>query len=338
MVTITDRPPARIAGELETLQGVLDKEVPEREVDHNLLIGTWNLRAFGDLTKKWHSQPGDSPVRDFHSIRCIAEVLSRFDVVALQEIRGDLRALRYTLKVLNDPDPHWGVILTDVCKSRSGNYERMAFLFDTRRVKPCGLAAELVLPNEVVEQNKLEDGALGRQFARTPYAVAFYSGGRTFILVTVHIVYGDKTDTTERQREIQAIADWLADWAHDLADRGRDHNLIALGDFNIKHKDDPLYQALASRGLSTPVELDHAPRTIFEETRSSHYDQIAWFSDENGKVPYLSLDYRHRAGSFDFKPHCLRDLELTDLGLSWRISDHLPLWAEFLVRPRHGGV
>lgn len=338
MVTVIDRPPAKIGAELSALKDVLDDKIPERQIDHNLLLATWNIRAFGGLTKKWHAQPDDEPRRDFHSIRCIAEILSRFDVIAIQEVRSDLRALRHTLKVLNDPDPHWGVILTDVCRSRSGNYERMAFLFDTRRVKPCGLAAELVLPREVVDENKLKEGALDRQFVRTPYAVSFYAGGRTFILVTVHIIYGKKQDTAERQKEIAAIADWLADWAKDLAADNREHNLLALGDFNIDKKEGPLYEALTGRGLRTPVELDNAQRTIFDETKDSHYDQIAWFADKQGKVPYLSLDYRNKAGSFDFTPHCLRDLELTNFQLSWRISDHLPLWAEFLLRPSHGKI
>jgi endonuclease/exonuclease/phosphatase family metal-dependent hydrolase len=337
MVAITERPPLSICEELKDLRTALDKDVPERRVDHNLLIATWNIRAFGGLTKQWHAEDGDHPRRDFHSIRCIAEILSRFDVVALQEVRGDLRALRYTLRVLNDPDPHWGIILTDECRSPSGNYERMAFLFDTRRVKPCGLAAELVLPNEVVKKNELEEGALDRQFVRIPYAVSFYAGGRTFILVTVHVVFGDDADTVERKKEINVISDWLADWAADLAKKGREHNLIALGDFNINSTDGPLYDALTARGLRTPDKLDDVDRTIFASSKNRRYDQIAWFTKHQGKVPYLSLEYND-AGNFEFQRHCLRDLGLTDLELSWRISDHLPLWVEFLLRPQHGGV
>ncbi len=338
MVKVTDRPPKVICDELQDLRIALDKDVPEREVDHNLLIATWNLRAFGGLTKQWHSKPDDTPRRDFHSIRCIAEILSHFDVVALQEVRGDLRALRHTLKVLNDPDPHWGVILTDECRGRLGNDERMAFVFDTRRVKPCGLAAEIVIPEETLKKARVKKTSLDRQFARTPYAVTFYAAGITLMLITVHIYYGRRADTSERQREIQTIADWLADWSARLAKDDRQHNMIVLGDFNIRHKGDRLYQALISRGLRTPEELDDVERTIFPETKHSHYDQIAWFTEDQGKIPRLSLDYRHHAGSFDFVPHCLRNQALTRQQLSYRISDHLPLWVEFLLRPKHGGV
>ena len=55
----------------------------------------------------------------------------------MQEVRGNLRALRYLLKLLGED---WGFILTDVTKGSQGNDERLAFLFDTGRVKPSGLA------------------------------------------------------------------------------------------------------------------------------------------------------------------------------------------------------
>ncbi|MDJ0339069.1 hypothetical protein [Cryobacterium sp. PH31-O1] len=57
------------------------------------------------------------------------------------------------------------------------------------------------------------------------------------------------------------------------------------------------------------------------------YDQIAWFSDPNGKSSLTSLTYALRAGSFDFLPHVLGHLTRTEV--SWRISDHYPLWVEF---------
>jgi endonuclease/exonuclease/phosphatase family metal-dependent hydrolase len=321
---ITDHPDdVDIVDDLRRLREALDRDLPERTVDHNLLIGTWNLRHFGGLTSKWRAGPNDSPKRDLHSLLCIVEVLSRFDVVAIQEVKGNLRALRHALKALNHPDPNWGIILTDVARGSSGNDERMAFLFDTRRVKPCGLAAELVMP-----QNELglTPGSMSEQFARTPYAVSFYSGGQTFILVTLHIKYGNRAE--ERVPELKAIAQWMADWANDV--NAYHHNLIALGDFNIERNGDPLYQAFTSTGLQIPEELQHLPRTIFGSAGKQHrYDQIAWFTRDSG-VPALDLEYTRRGGIFDFVPYVMQGMELRSI--SWKISDHYPLWAEFLVR------
>jgi endonuclease/exonuclease/phosphatase family metal-dependent hydrolase len=308
--------------DLAQLRHSLDRDLPARHLDRNLLIASWNIRAFGDLTEKWHSEERDSPKRDLHALHCIAQIVARFDVIGLQEVRGNIRSLRRLLKLLG---PHWGVMLTDVTKGSEGNDERMAFLFDTRRVKPSGLACELVVPVEE-DPKRIKADAFNRQFARTPYAVSFLAGDNTFILVALHVLYGKKPE--DRVPELKAIAGWLADWAKEINDWN--HNLIALGDFNIDRRGDPLYDAFLSTGLSAPHELNEVPRTIFhDEGESKFYDQIAWFTGEKG-TPVISLDYTGRSGGFDFVPPLLHDQ--TKAELSWRISDHYPLWCEFTLR------
>ena len=325
MVKITDPPPREIAAELADLRAVLDRDMPAKVLDQNVIIATWNLRAFGDLTEKWRSSTHDTPKRDLHALRCIAEIVSRFDVIALQEVRANLKALRHMLKVLG---PNWSLVLTDVTKGDLGNGERMVFLFDTRKVQLSGLACELVVPQEQLD--RITPDALDRQFARTPYAASFRSGGKTFILVTLHIIYGEKAE--ERMGEVKAIAQWLSDWAGDI--HAWDHQLIALGDFNIDRRGDKLYEAFASTGLHVPADLQGVPRSIFGDPRkpdlNKFYDQIAWFTGA-ADVPTLSMKYL-RGGSFDFTKVALTSRHLTKAQLSWRISDHYPLWAEFSLR------
>lgn len=325
MPEITDPPPEEILTDFLGLRSALDENLPAKALDRNLLIATWNIRAFGDLTEKWQSGEEDTPKRDLHSLLCIAEIVSRFDVVAVQEVKENLKALRHMLHLLG---PNWGLSLTDVTKGEPGNGERMAFLFDTRRVQLSGLACELVLPQE--QLGRIGPEALDRQFARTPYAVSFRSAVKTFILVTLHVLYGESE--AERLPELKAIAEWLADWARDI--NGWDHNLIALGDFNIDRKGDALHGAFVSTGLDIPVDLQEAPRTIFSDPATPQlnkfYDQIAWFTGRND-LPALSLRYS-RGGFFDFTKTALSSRELTKAQLSWRISDHYPLWAEFSVR------
>ena len=322
---ITDRPPLQVQADLAVLRAALDKAIPPRMVDRNLLIATWNLRAFASVTKKWQAGPHDSPKRDYQSILAIAEVLSRFDVIALQEIKGNLRALRYLLKVLG---PHWGLLLTDVTRGSKGNAERMAFLFDLRRLTPSGLAAELVIPEAWRE--RIGPNALHEQFARTPYAASFRAGRHTFILVTLHVRYG--RDPSERLPEIQAIAEWMADWAHQV--NAWHHNLIVLGDFNIDRQGDALYEAFVSTGLTVPPDLMNVPRTLFSDPEhpclSKYYDQIAWFTSADG-APALSLPYL-TGGHFDFSQVALCSQGLSRQALSWRISDHYPLWVAFSLR------
>lgn len=311
-------PPASVSGQLARLGIALDGVLPAKAPGANILVGTWNLRAFGDLTKDWQTPEGASPRRNLADLAYIASFIRRCDVVAVQEVHGNLRALRYLMKILGED---WGFILTDVNRGGPGNDERLAFLFDTRRVKPSGLACELVVWPE--SDKNIAAGALDRQFARTPYAVSFVAAGQTFILVTLHVNYGKQA--SDRVPELKAIAEWLAGWAE--REYGWDHNVIALGDFNIDRKDDELYQAFTSTGLTPAKPLENLPRTISDTPRTAHYyDQIAWFTTGQQKRPVLALECA-AGGTFDFVPELQGEQPLTEL--SWHISDHYPLWVEF---------
>ncbi len=316
--TIYDELPLDVAENLANLRDDLDAKVPFKELDRNLLIATWNIRGFGNLTRKWHSDSKDSPRRDLHSIFCIAEILSRFDVIAVQEVKGNLRALRDTLKLLGD---NWSMILTDTNNSASGNKERMAYLFDTRRVQMSGLAGEIVIPNEWVRD---PEQVIREQFVRSPFAVSFRSGDKTFILVTVHIIYGESSK--DRVREVKGIAKWLNNWASDI--NAYDQNLIVLGDFNIDERGDLLDKTFLSEGLYVPEELQSLSRSIFDETK--YYDQIAWFNTADKKRPKLSLEFMG-AGNYDFVQTAMSNCGLTKSALSFMISDHYPLWANFRI-------
>ncbi len=318
MPLITDTPPPAIQQELADLRTVLSQQIPPKRLDENLLIATWNIRAFGNITREWESKEGDSPRRDLHAVRCIAEIIHRFDVVAVQEVKDNIRGLRDALRVLG---PEWGLILTDVNRGAVGNGERMAYLFDTRRVQLSGLACELVVPEEQLQS--IAPDALKRQFARTPYAVGFRTGDMTFVLVTLHILYG--SSAKDRIPELKAIAKWLSDWAKNVRDY--EQNLIAMGDFNIEARGDILNQTFISEGLHIPTDLEQVTRSIFDETK--YYDHIAWFDGANG-IPQLSMQYK-QGGNFDFVGQVLKSRNLSKTQLSWMISDHYPLWAEFSV-------
>ncbi|MCA9228872.1 MAG: endonuclease/exonuclease/phosphatase family protein [Planctomycetales bacterium] len=322
MPTIFDQPPDAVRRDLDALSNSLDAAIPAKAQD-NLLIATWNIRAYSSLTRKWTAGSNDSPKRDLRGLRAIIEILKRFDVIAIQELKGDLRALRDTMKFLGDD---WAFLMTDVTLGGKGNDERLAFLFDRSRIKPSGLAAELVVPPERL--NRMDAGALSEQFARTPYAVSFQREQATFILVTLHILFGDVPN--DRIPELQETADWMRDWAR-RTNRFH-HNLLVLGDFNIDRHGSPMYQAFVSTGLTVPGVLMNQPRTIFDDpgdpSDDNFYDQIAWF--ESGNEALIDLTLR-TGGHFDFLPHVYTDTNLTRNSISHRISDHYPLWVEFIL-------
>ena len=66
MALITDIPPIPIQKELAALRAQLNNTIPARRMEQNLLIATWNIRGFGNITREWASKPEDSPRRDLH--------------------------------------------------------------------------------------------------------------------------------------------------------------------------------------------------------------------------------------------------------------------------------
>lgn len=306
--------PAGVSADLDRIRAALKATIPEK-TDDNLLIGSWNIRALGGLADRWDSTASDSPRRDWHALACIAAVIDRFDVTAVQETRRDTTALFALLSMLG---PRYRVIASDVTEGTAGNGERLAYVYDSDRIQPSGLVGELVLPDDTT--GKVE------QFARTPYAAGFVRAGTDFILTTVHVLWGTKP--ADRLKELTRFAQWMRGWADRPKDWNR--NLLVLGDFNVDRLDDPLYQAFVSTGLFPPSQLNAVPRTIFDKPKDHHfYDQIAWFSDPEPDAPSLlqGLTYTNHGGNFDFVPHAFTTLNKTQL--SWRLSDHYPLWLEF---------
>ena len=116
-------------------------------------IATWNIREFDSASYGYRSQEAKA---------YIAEIISHFDLIALQEIRRDLRALEDVKRLLG---PNWDYIATDITEGASGNKERMAFLFNRDKVWFRNVAGELTLPNgkkvtdPFGERFKVEGGA-----------------------------------------------------------------------------------------------------------------------------------------------------------------------------------
>ncbi|WP_292003243.1 endonuclease/exonuclease/phosphatase family protein [Chlorobium sp.] len=136
----------RTAEKLLVLRGALDAHiadasggdsampVPERNGRQWLRLATWNLREFD--TPKYGGRLKES-------LYFIAEIISHFDIVALQEVREDLGSLRVLMEFLGEHE--WGYIATDVTEGSSGNRERMVFVFQKNRVRFTSIAGEVVL-------------------------------------------------------------------------------------------------------------------------------------------------------------------------------------------------
>jgi len=142
-----------IAG-IRRLRTALAMHFPkENDRTATVRIGTWNIREFGNT--KYGGRDTYEP------LYYMAEVISNFDIVALQEVRDDMREFHQLLRILG---PDWDYLATDVTDGGAGNGERMVFAFNSSRVRFRNIAGELTLPDgkkvlaSFGERIKLENG------------------------------------------------------------------------------------------------------------------------------------------------------------------------------------
>jgi endonuclease/exonuclease/phosphatase family metal-dependent hydrolase len=319
----------RTVGGLQRLREALksDGGVPTRTATDTLLLATWNIREFD--SRKYGG-------RTEEAFLYIAEIASRFDLIAIQEVRDSLYALQHLQHLLGG---WWDYLVTDVTLGSSGNSERLAYLYDKRKVQFSGLAAEIVLPES--------KQATTVQLARSPYVAGFKCGWAQVNLCTVHIYYGKSTKVDPRRlAEITNIATTLAKHASHFTsgrvqtpegERDVKENLLLLGDFNIFNREDATMKALDAAKFVVPEALQRIPGSNVDKDR--HYDQIAYLDDLYGMTP------TGRAGVFDYYEHVYRDADEPAFHPVWaktkargfrewrtyQMSDHLPMWAEFQI-------
>ena len=326
----------RIAEKLLTLRRQLDEQIPRKTSTDTLLLATWNIREFGDN-------------RRTESVHFITEIISRFDLVAVQEVARQLDGLEKLMLLLG---PNWDYIVTDSTEGTAGGGERMAFIYDKNKVTFKNMASEIVLTKEKQVFKDL-------QFARTPFCVAFQAGWFKFNIATVHIYYGKATDKQIEERRLEEIKKAV----EFLSKRAKEEDLsyILLGDFNIPNCKTDYMSALQSKNFFVPDAIKEHPSNL---GKSMHYDQIA-FNIKLEPTMELFDKKNQKAGAFDFtesvyteddldiyrkyfSPEALlikdsktkeirqkTEEEIKKYYLSnfrtFEMSDHLPLWVELKI-------
>jgi exonuclease III len=284
------------------LKEQLSQEVPDKDIDHNLLLATWNIRDFGKLNRRGY---GDRiPESHFY----IAEILSAFDLIAVQEV-NELDELQLVMSLLGN---QYDYIATDVADpAAGGNGERMTFIYDKRKIWFKNIAGEIVLPAKLLiskTEFKTENGTVvaGKQFHRTPFVVSFQCGWFKFDLCTVHLFYGEDSGNKlkERIEEIGSIANYLSKRADEAFKQGK--SLILLGDFNIISPEHETMRALLNSGFVVPKVLRQKSNVI----GTKYYDQIA-FKTSPDQLEYIekgSPNLKNRnAGLFNIFKSVFRD-------------------------------
>jgi endonuclease/exonuclease/phosphatase family metal-dependent hydrolase len=287
--------------------------IPRKRADR-LLIATWNIANLGVQQRR---------SKDY---RLIAEIISWFDLVAVQEVNDNLQGLEGVREWLPD---RYRALYSDA----SGNRERMAFLYDSRKVGVQEEIGELAPPPKDSRSIRLREIRRAFEgFDRTPYLGTFRAGRLVFTLVNVHLYYGgaSKQDLDRRALETLAVARWA-----DIRRRSgyaSTHDVICLGDFNLPRVSpgDRIYEALTRRGLRIPRHQTQIGTSISEDR---HYDQIAFFPGET------ATEHTGEIGVVDFDGAVFHRLwesgtrKQFNAYVRYYLSDHRPLWAQAQRNP-----
>lgn len=307
------------------LRSALQEQLPARVLEGKLLISTLNIRDF-------HSEKGYYGKRTTQSMHYLAELLSAFDIVALQEV-GDKNLMKKLMRIMGK---HYKYVLAQTSTSRKEGYRGLGFVYDTRKVKLEGDISEIDIA--------AYDG--GETLVRNPCMATFRSGWSVFSICTLHVFFGSKEneDFKKRLNEVKRISEYFGSGTHSGCG-----NQILLGDFNIPYEKSAVGWYFEKAGFNIPDGL--RIRTGTSVQKDKYYDQIfyrfldgkALFTDKGGVFDYFRYVYNEEDMEMYYEEFCNsmkgRNLDISYAAyekafLTWRtfqMSDHLPLYAEIDV-------
>lgn len=231
-------------------------------------------------------------------ISFIANALKDFDIIAIQEVvagYGGPQAVARLADELNRSGAKWDYVISDPTRSSSAQAsERYAYIWKTAKVK--------LLHRPWLE--KMYEKMIDRE----PYYSDFSYKGNEFTLVNFHAIPKKKQPETE----IKYFKFFPGQYP--------DRNLIFLGDFNVPQSH-TVFNPLKKVGYK-PVFTDQKTTMKMEcvgtECLASEYDNI-FYNSNNIKVVGSGVVLFYKA--------------YPDMVSARRISDHIPIWAEFELSP-----
>ena len=312
---------------LLNLRRHLDKAIPAKKDTPNVLLASWNIRKLGGL---------DYGGRMPEAIGYIAEIISRFHIVAIQEIYGDLQVLENIKEYLGK---HWDYTFSDTA---IGDGYRLGYFFDKRKVRQSGPTNDLILPHKQTRDAK------GRfryepvmQLLRPPFNCGFQIADTRILLCNLHLVFSGQ-HKGQRLRDLDNI---LSYWEQRLAQKNNwSKNIMLLGNFQSATLSAKELHLVKDRNFDIPTMLQ-LPSNV---KQNRFYTQMALDKKITDLIP-------KQAGVFNFfdAVYRLKDKKAylpfyksfqeqavylktnrskaVFYQLFWRMaqmSDNLPLWVE----------
>lgn len=263
--------------------------IPDRS-EAKILIGSFNIRRFGpsNRTDPWVMER-------------LANVLSRFDVIAIQEITDiEQKALPALVNLINQSGARYSYTMSPrIGREESGYYEQYAFVFDTTRVQSSPSVSYVVQDERDIMHREPFVGRFVTTDSTQPFC---------FTLINVH------TDPDEIEYELDVLADV---YKNVRQFEYPEDDVMIVGDLN--QQPGKLQQLEQIPGF-VPLIVGMPTNT----RKSKTLDNI--LVDKQ-----TTVEFSGRAGVLDLE----QVFEISEAEVL-RLSDHLPVWAEFSFREQAG--
>lgn len=257
---------------------------PPRSGD-TIKIATFNIQVFGT-----------SKLKKPAAMQVLTDVVRRFDVVAIQEVRStDDSVIPTFINMINAAGARYDFVIGPRL-GRTNSKEQYAIVFDTARIEVDRSSVYTVPdPQDLLHREPM----VARFRVRgVPANQAF-----TFNLVDIH------TDPDETKTELDALADVFVGVQNN---RSGEDDVILLGDLNV----DEYHLGR----LGQVPNITHAVTKVTTNTRRNKmYDNIVFSR-------LATTEYVGRWGVLDL----MSTFNLSE-AQALEVSDHCPAWAEFSV-------
>ncbi|REJ84659.1 MAG: endonuclease/exonuclease/phosphatase [Planctomycetota bacterium] len=245
-------------------------------------VATWNIQVFGK-----------SKIEKPEAMQVIVDMVRRFDVIAIQELRSkDQSVIDRFLAMVNTDGYHYDVVVGPRL-GRSSSKEQYLYLYDTDRIE--------LLEGSVYTVYDPHD-----RLHREPLVASFRVKGAlsgnawTFTLVNIH------TDPDEVDDEVNALDDVI----RMVRRTDSEDDIILLGDLNAD-----------ARHLGELRDLPNLMWTVSGQPTNTRgtksYDNILFSGTSTS-------EFTGSAGIIDLQSEYALTKEQ-----ALEVSDHLPVWAAF---------
>ncbi len=251
--------------------------------DEILLLASFNILRLGEKEKNYE---------------VLAEIISNFDVIALQEVMNEKGVKRLKGHLEKHTGEKWKYVMSETSVGSEGYREHYAFIYRIRKIQDTKVIGFYEEENE-------------NDFMREPYGIYFKSRNFDFVYVTAHSIFGD----TEKQRLIEAT-NYLKVYRYFSIKTG-ENDIIMAGDFNVP-ADNTAFENLKEENVSYLLEPKENPTTISSKGTVSSYDNF-FINKER------TAEYSGRAGVFNFAKDNNYDI------IKKYISDHLIIFSEYYI-------